>query len=332
MLELRIYIFIISWIFMAYIAYLLLSIDLIIALIFLALLSVNITYTILTYFRSIWWPYHEWIDTSLVDIKQVKIPSSTEGAYLEGLIIRDKSQDPDEKQPGILLSHGYTGHKEKTFKYGIPLALNGFTILCMDLRGHGESTDKKFDMNDVVGIMADVKKEIDFLEQIENVDSQKLMMIGHSMGALATLSEGYKDHRLKMIIAISGVYNLLEHFNKHKNFLLKAIKYQITKGLEGPLEEWNKKISPQFFLGNDSPNNIPDEQRVYLIHSKKDDLLNVEGTYNIKRALKKKKKNVLLVDAPEKKYINSGHELVGQAPIIVDFLIKTANKLKTFKK
>ncbi|MFO8020444.1 MAG: alpha/beta fold hydrolase [Promethearchaeia archaeon] len=313
---------------MGYIAYLLFSIDLILALIFLAFLAVNIIYTVLTYSRSISWPYHEWIDTSLVDIKKVTIPSSTEGAYLQALIIRDKSRDPDKKQPGILISHGYTGHKEKTFKYAIPLALNGFTILCMDLRGHGESTDKQFDMNDIVGIMDDVEKEIDFLEQIENVDSERLLMIGHSLGALASLSEGYKDPRLKMIIALSGVYNLLEHYEKHKNFMLRAIKYQFTKDLDGALENWNEKISPEFFLKNGTPNKIPDEKRVFLVHSKKDKLLNVEGTYNIKRALNLPEKNVLLVNAPEEKYLNSGHELVGQTPIIVDFLIKVANRIK----
>ncbi|MGV9172463.1 MAG: alpha/beta hydrolase family protein [Promethearchaeia archaeon] len=319
---------VVIWLFMLYIAYFLFSIDFILALVFLAFLAINITYTVLTYARSIWWPYHEWIDTSLVDIKKVKIPSSTEGAYLQALIIRDKSRDPDEKQPGILISHGYTGHKEKTLKYAIPLALNGFTILCMDLRGHGESKHKEFDMNDVVGIMADVKKEIDFLEKIENVDSDRLMMIGHSLGALATLSEGYRDHRLKIIIAISGVHNLLEHYEKHQNFILKVIKYQFTKDLEGPLEKWNEKISPEFFLKKGSPNNIPDKERVFLVHSKKDNLLNVEGTYNVKRALNLPEKNVLLVDAPDKKYINSAHELVGQTPIIINFLITVTGKLK----
>lgn len=329
MLEFRFYFLPLVWAFSLYVTFLLFTIDWIIALIFLGLTVVAAGFTVHTYLRSIWWPYHSWIDLSLVDIKEVKIPSSTNGLSLNGLILRDKKADPNEKQPGILFSHGYTGFKEKTFKYTIPLVLNGFTVLCMDLRGHGTSKAKGFDMDDIPSIMADVKKEIDFLAQIKNIDTNRLMMIGHSMGAMATLSEGYADPRLKIVVGMSGAYDLLDVYEKHNNWLLSLIKKRITKDLEGPLEEWNDKISPKAFMAKGSPNNIPDKDRVFLVHSKNDQLINVEGSLQTIEALNLPEENVLLLDAPEGKYLNSAHELVGQAPIIAGFLLKVSEKLKS---
>lgn len=315
-----------------YANYLLFLINFIFGFLFLAVLIINTLSLLIIYSKYLCWPYHKWISTSLVNIQKVEIPSKIQGKYLKGLVIRDKRSDPKEKQIGILFHHGYSGQKEKNFHFIIPLALNGCTVLCYDARGHGESKNKAFNSNDFVGIMSDVKNAIDFLENMDGVDKDRLIMMGHSMGAIAALSQGYQDKRLKKIVGLASSYDLLELFDKYKRkifsctaIFLKILKRKITKNLKFPLKEINKEMSPRYFFDKKHP--VPNKDRVYLVHCKKDIQIDFEEALKIKEALNLPKENVLFLEKPERKYLNS-HSFMGQATIISDFLIKVANGLK----
>lgn len=315
-----------------YATYLLFLINIIFGFLFLAVLIINTLSLLFVYSQYLFWPYHKWISTSLVNIQKVEIPSKIPGKYLKGLVIRDKKSDPKEKQIGILFHHGYASKKERYFHFIIPLALNGFTVLCYDARGHGESKKKAFNSNNFVGIMSDVENAINFLENLDEVDGNRLIMMGHSMGAIAALSKGYQDKRLKKIVGLAASYDLLELFNKYKRkiytvtgIFIKIIKRKITKNITVPLEEINREMSPRYFFDRKTP--IPDKDRVYLVHCKKDIQIDFEEALKIKAALKLPNENVLFLEKPERKYLNS-HSFMGQATIISDFLIKVANGLK----
>ncbi|MHA1293936.1 MAG: alpha/beta hydrolase family protein [Promethearchaeota archaeon] len=303
-------------------------------IIFLSILIIHSIDSLIIYFNSIWWPYHKWIDTSIVDIEKVEIPSSTEGQKLKAVIIRNKNHDPTKKHIGVLFHHGYTGFKEKVYRFAIPLAMNDCVVLCPDARGHGESKNKIFSMNDFKGVMADVEKEIDFLENLNDVDKEKLIMMGHSMGGIATLFS-YVDHRLKKIVAISAPYDMLEMFSKNKTVITKTINKRITKFIKkdpefiesgANLEEWNKKISAKYVLKYEHP--IPDKNRVYLVHCKQDDLVLFEESVKIKEVLDLPDENVLFMENPPKKYIMAAHNLTGQVPIIASFIVKIVKELE----
>lgn len=293
---------------------------------FLVISIISAIGTIFLYLNYLWWPYHKWIDTSVVDIEEVKVPSQIQGKFLKGVVIRAKNSDPNEKQIGVLSHHGYTGKKEKMYRFAIPLALSGCTVLGIDARGHGESKEKGLSMNDFAGIMADVPNEIDYLESLPNVDSERLMMIGHSMGAIMTLSAGYLDQRLKRLVAISGPFDILDQFTKHKTLISRNIYRKIKKNLEGPLEVWNEKISAKYIFENDT--DIPDDERVFIVHCKKDNLILFEEAEKIKDMLNLPEKNVLFLEMPKKKYLMSAHNLTGQETVITAFILKVANSLK----
>ena len=90
--------------------------------------------------------------------------------------------------------------------------MNGCVVLCPDARGHGESNNKTLNRNDFQGIMEDVELEIDYLEHLPEVDANKLLMMGHSMGGIMTLSAGYRDKRIKKLVAISAPHEMLGMF------------------------------------------------------------------------------------------------------------------------
>jgi hypothetical protein len=313
-------------------AALLIALNWIFGLAFLVLFVANSISSILVYLKFLFWPYKDMVDTSLVDIKEVEVPSSTEGEILKAVVVRAKNSNNKEKQPGILFHHGYTGQKEKNYHYIIPLALNGCTILAIDARGHGESVSKAFKMGDFAGVMEDVKYEIDYLENLDGVDKNKLMMVGHSMGAIATLSQGYLDKRLKKIVGMAGPNDLLAMFNRHSgkklnltSIILKFIARDVRKHVSEPLEIANEKISPKYIFKQGHP--IPDKDRVYLVHCKEDNVVDFQESLSHKEQLNLPDENLLFLEKPERKYMNA-HEFVGQSTIISSFLIKIANSLK----
>jgi len=169
------------------------SFNLIFGLIFLICFMLTAFITVQLYVNFLFWPFPSWIDLSQVSIREVKIPSKLEGQNLHGVVLRSILSDPNEQQIGILFHHGYRGKIERVYKYAIPLAVYGCTVLCIDARGHGKSTSKDFSMNDFVGILSDVENEITFLENLDGVDKNKLCMMGQSMGAQMSLTGGYSD-------------------------------------------------------------------------------------------------------------------------------------------
>ncbi len=334
MKDFRFYFFFVELVVFTLAVILLFPIQWIFALIFLAVFLITAVSNVLLYFHYIWFPYHKWIDTSVVDIENVEIPSALDGKMLKGVVIRKKNSDRSAKHIGVLCHHGYTGFKEKFYRFAIPLAMNDCVVLCPDARGHGESTEKPFNMNDFKGIMTDVPKEIDFLEKLEGVDKNRLMMVGHSMGAIMSCSAGYRDARIKKIVEISGTYDMLEMLNRNKTIIASFIKKMVTGYLKKDkefiesgltIEDWNKKISAKYVFEEKSP--IPNKDRVYLVHCKNDDLVLFDQAEKIKEALKLPDENVLFMEQPPKKFIMAAHNLTGQTPLISDFIVRVSRTL-----
>ena len=281
----------------------------------------------------LFWPHAKWIDTEQVDMKEVEIPSKIDGYNLKAVILRNKLSDRGEKQPGVLFHHGYLSRRQKMYKYAIPLALYGCTVLCIDARGNGESKNKVFSKDDVEGMISDVENEINFLENLENVDKNRLCMMGTSLGAQMTLTAGYQDQRLKKLVALSGAYNGYEMFKKHKPIVTKFINSNLVKFMKKNNPQfddeahiaWNKRISAQYFL--EKKGQIPDKDRVYLVHGKEDNLVLFEESLRTKEALNLPNEIVLFLNKPLKKYTLSAHELTGQETIVTAYLISVVKGL-----
>ena len=302
------------------------SFNLLFGVIFIICFMLTAFITVQLYVYFLFWPFPSWIDKSQVSISEVEVPSKLEGKHLKAVVLRNKLSDPNEKQVGILFHHGYTGNIERVYKYALPLAVYGCTVLCIDARGHGKSKSKDLSMNDFVGILSDVENEITFLENLDGVDKNRLCMMGTSMGAQMSLTGGYQDQRIKKIVGISGTYDILEMFRRHKTVVTKYIYKNITQNDKDDLEAWNKKVSAKYFLEKKGP--IPDKDRVYLVHGKDDNLVIFEEALLTKKALNLPDENVLFLEKPEKKYTLSAHGLTGQETIVTAFLINIVNSLE----
>ncbi|MHA1869514.1 MAG: alpha/beta hydrolase family protein, partial [Promethearchaeota archaeon] len=132
----------------------------------------------------------------------------------------------DEPRPLVVLVHGYAMSKEFMYSFSIELARRGVSSISFSMPGHGFSGSPYYFTN--VSTRA-VSEAINFMLNNSKfpIDTARLGVIGHSMGAMTAIKAGYLDHRLCFTIALaapSGETRLLissPEFNL--NFLNESI-------------------------------------------------------------------------------------------------------------
>jgi len=129
------------------------------------------------------------------------------------LVVPDGGEAP---YPIVLLFHGFTGQRNEMdivdageTMYGRTarmLAGQGYASLRIDFRGSGES-DGSWEDTTFNGQIADAIAAIDFVETLDNIDSERLGVIGLSQGGLVAASLSARDDRVKTTILWSAVAN-----------------------------------------------------------------------------------------------------------------------------
>lgn len=85
------------------------------------------------------------------------------------------------KGPAVVLSHCWTGNKRTWSRVAASLLERGYSVVTYDHRGHGDSTSGA----DGVGIDRLGK---DLKEVVEELDIKDAVLVGHSMGGMASMS------------------------------------------------------------------------------------------------------------------------------------------------
>ncbi len=84
--------------------------------------------------------------------------------------------------PIILTIHGLAGSKEGMYAFNIELARRNFTVVSIDLAGHGDSI-LPFDINDFEGMAEDAYAAIRYVQtNWNNVDNESYGVLTHSLG------------------------------------------------------------------------------------------------------------------------------------------------------
>jgi dienelactone hydrolase len=110
-----------------------------------------------------------------------------------------------QRPPAVVLIHGFSGDRVIMSGLARRLAQNGYGVLAIDVRGHGENRNP-FNGGEVESgfLRDDVRKAVEFLRASNFVDGSRIVVIGHSMGAGAALDYATNDPNLKAAVMISG--------------------------------------------------------------------------------------------------------------------------------
>ena len=153
-----------------------------------------------------------------------------------GLLVRAKLLKPlsastSSPVPGILYIHGYQNNRETSDPYCIELARRGMAVLEIDAIGRGNSgipgqlDDPDFDPT------YGGKTSLAYLKSLPFVDSQKIGLMGHSLGAGMVYTLAVNDHSVGALVISGSAYrddastslpkNMLMIFGKYDEFRLR---------------------------------------------------------------------------------------------------------------
>ena len=114
----------------------------------------------------------------------------------------------DQRPPAVVLVHGFSSDRVNSSALARRIAQNGYGVLAIDVRGHGENRNSFLESKSDDGLREDVKNAVEFLRNSSLVDGSRIVVMGHSMGAGATLDYATHDPSIKGSVMISGGFNL----------------------------------------------------------------------------------------------------------------------------
>jgi len=146
--------------------------------------------------------------------RRLKIPFSTEkipagdGCHLAAWFFPASTG----QAPGVVLLHGWGKTAERLYPLVAPLHQAGLATLLIDARHHGAS--------DAAGrpslrqFAEDMTFALDWLAEQTEVDNERLLVLGHSIGGAAALLVGSVDPRIKGVISISSFAHSVTHLRR----------------------------------------------------------------------------------------------------------------------
>ncbi|MEI6290960.1 MAG: CocE/NonD family hydrolase, partial [Chloroflexota bacterium] len=126
-------------------------------------------------------------DYGKVEVNNVTI-SDPNGVMLSARLYRPVTATVDHKAPAVINIHGYQNDKLTDDSYSIELSRRGFVVIATDVIGHGDSGGGL----SVGGLLGDptytggMQSVFQYTKELQLVDTAKIGVMGHSMGAILT--------------------------------------------------------------------------------------------------------------------------------------------------
>ncbi len=240
-----------------------------------------------------------------IEIENVDIPIKEDNISLKASIYYTQKTPP--KAPWIIACPCFGGHRGSKFikSYIERFVREGYYVLSYDYRGHGETAKQTGELLSkklnymFPRIFTDLNKVVTWVleEQTNRLLKDKIALFGRSLGGVIILTHGYKDKRVKILIALCTRYDYEIH----------RIKFD---------EKMIKIISPKYFLKKDPSNN----NRILIAHCRDDDTVPFENFIHIKEHLGLNDKNALI-------YETGGHSFRGHRDEIFEHSLNFLKKL-----
>lgn len=144
-----------------------------------------------------------------------------------------------ERNPALVACSGYLGLNVIYPRlFAEPLTAAGFVVLGFDYRGTGES--EGFPGRLIIDEQVrDIRHGVTFLREQEEVDRDRVAVVGWGMGAGEVIKEAAEDDRPRAVAALNGFYNgkaflLARHGKAKLDVLLRKLEEdRVVRVMEG---------------------------------------------------------------------------------------------------
>ncbi len=122
---------------------------------------------------------------------------------------------PNGDSPAVLLVHGMNRNRLDWEGFARLLQANGYGVLTIDLRGHGDSMKQgdwlmrwvSFSDEDFRNMLMDISSGIQFLRSRAEIDPYKIGIVGTALGANLALNYASQNRRIAAVVLISPGLN-----------------------------------------------------------------------------------------------------------------------------
>ncbi len=116
-----------------------------------------------------------------VSVERLSIESGLNRS-VEVLVYTPRTANHVEDMPVMLTIHGLTGSKEGMYAFNVELARRNFTVVSIDLPGHGDSSEQ-FDITDFQTMAQDAYAAVRHIQTtFPDVDNESYGVLSHSLG------------------------------------------------------------------------------------------------------------------------------------------------------
>ncbi|ABL83743.1 Dipeptidyl aminopeptidases/acylaminoacyl-peptidases-like protein [Nocardioides sp. JS614] len=115
----------------------------------------------------------------------------------------DDGPDGRPGAPGAVVLHGWGGAAADMAPVAQPLIEAGVHALLLDARCHGRSDDAEF--TSMPSFAADLAAGVRWLREQPGIDPDRVLLVGHSVGAGACLLAAREDPRIAAVISLSSM-------------------------------------------------------------------------------------------------------------------------------
>lgn len=104
--------------------------------------------------------------------------------------------------PTIIVLHGWGSNAEQMLPFATPFHQSGLNVLLLDARDHGRSDSDNF--SSLPRFAEDVSGAIDWVKGQPEIRSNRIVLLGHSVGAGAVLFEASRRHDISAVISLAA--------------------------------------------------------------------------------------------------------------------------------
>lgn len=219
-----------------------------------------------------------------------------EKGYIEDIpIIRFNLKDNRRRVPTIIMYHGWSSNKESQRLRAFILANLGFQLIIPDANYHGERNRlENYDAENsveyfwptIINNIEEANKIIDYSVEHYNADSNKIGVIGHSMGGFTAAGVFTHNENIKTAVVLNGSFNwngANEIFKRHL-------------GVEGDTSNpLDPRINKELLL----------DRPILLLHGSSDNVVSIESQKSFYNDIKESYNDKSLIQLIE--YENLGH-------------------------
>jgi dipeptidyl aminopeptidase/acylaminoacyl peptidase len=133
------------------------------------------------------------------DVPYEDVQWHSQGAEIRGWFIPAKKELQEETAPLLIIAHGWGSNRVSMLRYARVLHTEGYALLLYDARSHGESAGIAAASG--LSMSEDLLAALDYAETRKEVDPLRIGVLGHSLGAFASvLALSRAHHRIRAVV------------------------------------------------------------------------------------------------------------------------------------